>query len=182
MQSIPLAVLKQTHLVPCIIPMLLHAIHTACGIETWNTHRHPSGHMQLHAIHTACGIETTPTGTNEGADSKLHAIHTACGIETLSFPRRKGTFYNCMQSIPLAVLKLLLQTLSSYLSTYCMQSIPLAVLKQNHHNRSNKRENLLHAIHTACGIETIVSNKTYCLLLNCMQSIPLAVLKQRCMS
>ena len=37
---------------------------------------------------------------------ELHAIHTACGIETLEYYEHNESFrYNCMQSIPLAVLK-----------------------------------------------------------------------------
>ena len=37
---------------------------------------------------------------------QLHAIHTACGIETLEYYEHNESFrYNCMQSIPLAVLK-----------------------------------------------------------------------------
>ena len=37
--------------------------------------------------------------------SSLHAIHTACGIETVSWRLSIFELNNCMQSIPLAVLK-----------------------------------------------------------------------------
>ena len=59
MQSIPLAVLKPG------LPRVqdqprreLHAIHTACGIETLVRETECYDHLILHAIHTACGIET----------------------------------------------------------------------------------------------------------------------------
>ena len=83
MQSIPLAVLKHNP-VPMCEPrtILLHAIHTACGIET---HNREDGQLQttkLHAIHTACGIETARAEPTAPVATALHAIHTACGIET----------------------------------------------------------------------------------------------------
>ena len=59
MQSIPLAVLKLNRL----------RDEEDFGIE-------------LHAIHTACGIETTVIGCSSKPLNRLHAIHTACGIET----------------------------------------------------------------------------------------------------
>ena len=56
-----------------------------------------------------------------------------------------------------------------------MQSIPLAVLKLN--NLSDVIEIILklHAIHTACGIETCQEKLVTFWFWNCMQSIPLAV-------
>ena len=39
-------------------------------------------HVLLHAIHTACGIETLSSIVNVTSTELLHAIHTACGIET----------------------------------------------------------------------------------------------------
>ena len=59
MQSIPLAVLKQ-RLCRCqrFLGLKLHAIHTACGIETLETLDGIREGCTLHAIHTACGIET----------------------------------------------------------------------------------------------------------------------------
>ena len=62
-------------------------------------------------------------------------------------------------------------------SLNCMQSIPLAVLKQ-YVGLSTGKFNVLHAIHTACGIETRRGENVSSELINCMQSIPLAVLKQ----
>ena len=55
-----------------------------------------------------------------------------------------------------------------------MQSIPLAVLK---HSTRDKHEYCyeLHAIHTACGIETNRYSRLQYFLCYCMQSIPLAV-------
>ena len=82
----------------------------------------------------------------------------------------------CMQSIPLAVLKPRRPCALSTPRNDCMQSIPLAVLKQNGDAQRNAGA-LLHAIHTACGIETIFSLPIQKIPLNCMQSIPLAVLK-----
>ena len=82
MQSIPLAVLKPFPLRTSSHRRLsLHAIHTACGIETgiWLDIR--SGWKTLHAIHTACGIETR-TLSSHSRKTQLHAIHTACGVET----------------------------------------------------------------------------------------------------
>ena len=61
----------------------LHAIHTACGIETARHSVFLDGSEPLHAIHTACGMETVQYGRIAHAlFSLLHAIHTACGIET----------------------------------------------------------------------------------------------------
>jgi len=57
-----------------------------------------------------------------------------------------------------------------------MQSIPLAVLKLKIWWDGHMRFRL-HAIHTACGIETRQSRTDISSALNCMQSIPLAVLK-----
>ena len=59
-----------------------------------------------------------------------------------------------MQSIPLAVLKRREGLLYFFFMRNCMQSIPLAVLKRV------KKIGMfisaqLHAIHTACGIETV---------------------------
>ena len=130
MQSIPLAVLKLYRGFLLQMERLLHAIHTACGIETAEL-------VYPHQIH-----------------SSLHAIHTACGIETIAPATKTNTATNCMQSIPLAVLKLISPT-------------------------STSRWEVLHAIHTACGIETsprwrIPYQREYS-----MQSIPLAVLQHK---
>ena len=62
-----------------------------------------------------------------------------------------------------------------------MQSIPLAVLKHNGGGEKKNNE-ALHAIHTACGIETLMFVMERMQFLYCMQSIPLAVLKQRACS
>ena len=87
----------------------------------------------LHAIHTACGIETRHKLNLRIEIDLLHAIHTACGIETISLASwMLSPLPNCMQSIPLAVLKL----------------APHALRDE---------DDLLHAIHTACGIETLSS-------------------------
>ena len=59
----------------------------------------------LHAIHTACGIETATGEIAQSTSRKLHAIHTACGIETCALYGNAYHFLDCMQSIPLAVLK-----------------------------------------------------------------------------
>ena len=56
MQSIPLAVLKLSHLLQRVLLLRLHAIHTACGIETNKIANHTRAKWPLHAIHTACGI------------------------------------------------------------------------------------------------------------------------------
>ena len=132
---------------------------------------------------------------------KLHAIHTACGIETPQVCQHRRCYRDCMQSIPLAVLKHARFGENTDCATNCMQSIPLAVLKRSHGNHGTVVQKL-HAIHTACGIETrrfdIQKNQIfYCMqsislavlklirtrrcpkkFFNCMQSIPLAVLKQ----
>ena len=80
----------------------------------------------------------------------MHAIHTACGIETR------------------------MATLSGTQAHYCMQSIPLAVLKLLE-SRVTIKPVKLHAIHTACGIETTEFESTFLNIHDCMQSIPLAV-------
>ena len=59
-----------------------------------------------------------------------------------------------------------------------MQSIPLAVLKL-FSCRELATHLKLHAIHTACGIETRKSDSTVLCDTHCMQSIPLAVLKRQ---
>ena len=58
-----------------------------------------------------------------------------------------------------------------------MQSIPLAVLKLLNPKTTLSLVSRLHAIHTACGIETNDEARTTDFLTDCMQSIPLAVLK-----
>ena len=59
----------------------------------------------LHAIHTACGIETREIFHIAEGLLGLHAIHTACGIETGLLTRISTQINDCMQFIPLAVLK-----------------------------------------------------------------------------
>ena len=61
MQSIPLAVLKHEGALRHVQCRALHAIHTACGIETGDAGAAAEPAAELHAIHTACGIETVPT-------------------------------------------------------------------------------------------------------------------------
>ena len=107
MQSIPLAVLKP------VIGMI-----------------YPLDLIVLHAIHTACGIETHHYLSWRLLRESLHAIHTACGIET----------------------RHLVLVIKNH--NYCMQSIPLAVLKLKTYSELEGTSDRLHAIHTACGIET----------------------------
>ncbi len=59
-----------------------------------------------------------------------------------------------------------------------MQSIPLAVLKPANTLGNCVKKCKLHAIHTACGIETEFVLGNGIDLFHCMQSIPLAVLKK----
>ena len=59
-----------------------------------------------------------------------------------------------MQSIPLAVLKQETPSFSYDQTLNCMQSIPLAVLKPRKEDKLMTSHSELHAIHTACGIET----------------------------
>ena len=156
MQSVPLAVLKRViSTLSKLFVVVLHAIRTACGIETHNSHQFLSDQecCPLHAIRTACGIETQIrlASANTCCDCMqsvplavlkrpsahaftarfgiLHAIRTACGIET-RFPFWfQSSFSYCMQSVPLAVLKRGLQDRCADGFGYCMQSVPLAVLK-----------------------------------------------------
>ena len=79
MQSIPLAVLKHAHLY------------------------HSSSDASLHAVHTACGIETSKRNMRDHQNAPLHAVHTACGIETYWTLITQIFPLHCMQSIPLAV-------------------------------------------------------------------------------
>ena len=82
MQSIPLAVLKLHFLTFHGWNVnLLHAIHTACGIETLSRFVQLLPDSPLHAIHTACGIETNMNVVIIAVLGELHAIHTACGVE-----------------------------------------------------------------------------------------------------
>ena len=60
-----------------------------------------------------------------------------------------------------------------------MQSIPLAVLKLRREDSKQNEHDELHAIHTACGIETMYLLSGENGASNCMQSVPLAVLKLR---
>ena len=85
--------------------------------------------FKLHAIHTACGIETKMLGVFSRLKMRLHAIHTACGIETASPSGDEHPLGNCMQFIPLAVLKQQCFATLLHLLGNCMQFIPLAVLK-----------------------------------------------------
>ena len=130
MQSIPLAVLKRVEIdVLWRNALKLHAIHTACGIETVTT-------RATARDYTNC-MQSIPLAVLK----QFHPIVFATNIA------------NCMQSIPLAVLKLILQSCDRYCVLHCMQSIPLAVLKLAPHALRDE-DDLLHAIHTACGIET----------------------------
>ena len=111
MQSVPLAVLKRViSTLSKLFVVVLHAIRTACGIETHNSHQFLSDQecCPLHAIRTACGIETLITlFFMMKLLLQLHAIRTACGIETCANPqtRHQRPVSHCMQSVPLAVLK-----------------------------------------------------------------------------
>ena len=109
---------------------------------------------------------------------KLHAIHTACGIETNMMKCLKTSFQNCMQSIPLAVLKLSSCCLLLLRNFYCMQSIPLAVLK--HDDFHLRRQSLPHCMQSI-PLAVLKLNGFGFFLVDrghCMQSIPLAVLKR----
>ena len=133
MQSIPLAVLKLLVIHPkdsIEVKMKLHAIHTACGIETVSTNHDKNYRNVLHAIHTACGIETSRLLNQIRAAVLLHAIHTACGIETTSRHIQKQREYS-LHAIHTACG---IETCGHPYQVpehlpYCMQSIPLAVLK-----------------------------------------------------
>ena len=116
----------------------------------------------MHAIHTACGIETSVAIYSSMPISQLHAIHTACGIETDPSRRAARARRHCMQSIPLAVLKLHIAIFVYGRIRYCMQSIPLAVLKHSSAQKLAALSLTLHAIHTACGIETRAGKDEYC--------------------
>ena len=83
---------------------------------------------------------------------------------------------DCMQFIPLAVLKLRIVHLFEEIQINCMQFIPLAVLKR-YQPILLLLVAQLHAIHTACGIETTVCPSFRNIDYYCMQFIPLAVLK-----
>ena len=83
MQSIPLAVLKRNDKPLFPAGDVLHAVHTACGIETHIEKSAPRPYSILHAVHTACGIETLNVPFFMERGNRLHAVHTACGIETL---------------------------------------------------------------------------------------------------
>ena len=106
MQSIPLAVLKlniKRHVKEggshCMQSIPLAVLKLVLIYHFW-------GYFLLHAIHTACGIETNADRCRaKSVPRQLHAIHTACGIETLSDRFENLARHNCMQSIPLAVLK-----------------------------------------------------------------------------
>ena len=88
---------------------------------------------------------------------ELHAIRTACGIETIerSILSSNATA-DCMQSVPLAVLKQQDFSVEIDILHYCMQSVPLAVLKPAPSQNNSFWRAALHAIRTACGIETFV--------------------------
>ena len=84
-----------------------------------------------------------------------------------------------MQSIPLAVLKQKRLQFVKIKSIDCMQFIPLVVLKHRRWIVDQSVRSPLHAIHTACGIETSAQSVCHDSLCHCMQFIPLAVLKRR---
>ena len=81
----------------------------------------------------------------------------------------------CMQSIPLAVLKQKRLQFVKIKSIDCMQFIPLVVLKHRRWIVDQSVRSPLHAIHTACGIETPSHLHWKTNHRHCMQSIPLAV-------
>ena len=96
-------------------------------------------------------------------ETVLHAIHTACGIETFFSCPLLLVVFHCMQSIPLAVLKLFTILMTKTTEADCMQSIPLAVLKRRRH-LSLHQICQLHAIHTACGIETLWRRSSFLII------------------
>ena len=65
----------------------------------------------------------------------------------------------CMQSVPLAVLKPNLPSTRIARRDNCMQSVPLAVLKQPLNRIFLTPVSSLHAIRTACGIETVAKRR-----------------------
>ena len=94
MQSIPLAVLKLLWEAFDWTDNL----QIACNpyrLRYWNNEISllPIQAYVLHAIHTACGIETKSGSTLFSFAEELHAIHTACGIET------KSSKESCRQAI-----------------------------------------------------------------------------------
>ena len=89
MQSIPLAVLKRVFWCRMLLLFVLHAIHTACGIETLNiiTRVNEQGDC-MQSIPLAVLKRTNKADMRPPA--RLHAIHTACGIETAFWRFFKG--------------------------------------------------------------------------------------------
>ena len=81
MQSVPLAVLKrETHSVSLAI-VQLHAIRTACGIET--AEEPPSQTQRGYCMQSVpLAVLKRPKWTEQSELPQLHAIRTACGIET----------------------------------------------------------------------------------------------------
>ena len=109
--------------------VLLHAIRTACGIETRTS-------ASLRLIAPDC-MQSVPLAVlklhlvDEPLEPVvLHAIRTACGIETGKTTNfQVGCPLYCMQSVPLAVLKHVVDDAVAEFGCHCMQSVPLAVLK-----------------------------------------------------
>ena len=96
----------------------------------------------------------------------LHAIHTACGIETRKDRQKTVIIADCMQFIPLAVLKRSDADFSEGECGHCMQ---LKSSRGFGENRKKRRSFRKPAFEFAVSKD---SGKQYC-----MQFIPLAVLK-----
>ena len=105
MQSIPLAVLKRSNINSSNIFLILHAIHTACGIETASIHSVRTNSSYCMQSIPLAVLKHKMYVTFVQKSIKLHAIHTACGIETKRTKTCRTNQRYCMQSIPLAVLK-----------------------------------------------------------------------------
>ena len=117
MQSIPLAVLKHRATTPLGgTVIILHAIHTACGIETINSLMSIAGRPSSHCM------QSIPLAV----------------LKQFLLGENRAVLLDCMQSIPLAVLKLIMVRTPFLSRKNCMQSIPLAVLKLEHPNRATK--------------------------------------------
>ena len=160
----------------------LHAIHTACGIETW------AWNSACQTCYIACNPYRLRYWNSRALIpakkvvhiAQLHAIHTACGIETHDpitvFQPREIIACNPYRLRYWNLLLLEWKKQKRYLIIACnpyrlryWNTVVWAFCD---------RSQWLHAIHTACGIETLMARLGALILCDCMQSIPLAVLKR----
>ena len=140
-------------------PLLNRFLRQKSSLRFGEKCKKEGGAVNVSQSRFAFGSRSWDVFTYEPLPNRLRPLDLSLGRLSIRKPISGFTVFKgsgrqcCMQSIPLAVLKQRRRRKLRQGLPCCMQSIPLAVLKRNmrffliFHGK-------LHAIHTACGIET----------------------------